>query len=74
VVVTKTYAGREKTPGKTKPVDLVRKIGLKAAYQPDFNKLASDVARQVRRNDLVIVFGAGKSYQISKLILEKLSS
>lgn len=73
VVVTKIYAGREKRPGKVKPTDLVKKIGLKASYRADFNKLARDVVKGVVKNDVVIVFGAGKSYQISRLILEKLN-
>jgi len=72
VIVTKTYAGREKKKGKTGPADLVQKIGARAIYQPDFAKLAVYIARRVRKNDVVFVFGAGQSYQVSRLILQQL--
>lgn len=74
VIVTKIYAGREKDTGKIKAEDLVQKIGAKAKYIKDFEDLVDDLTRQVESGNVVIVFGAGKSYLISKMIIEKLKN
>ena len=72
VIVAKIYPGREKDTGKIKAEDLVGKIGKKAIYCPDFKKLAGSVTQKAKNSDLVIVFGAGKSYLISKMITKEL--
>lgn len=73
VVVTKIYAGREKDMGKIKAGDLIKKIGAKAKYIKDFEDLANYIAVKARKNDVIVVFGAGKSYLISKMIVERLN-
>ena len=74
VIVTKPYAGREKDPGKVKPEDLVKKIGKKAKYIPEFREVAKNIASECKNGDIVIVSGAGKSYELSKLILNQIRS
>src|SRR3989344_5857835 len=72
VIVTKIYAGREKDVGKTKAEDLVEKIGTKACYLPNFNEVARKIASECKNGDIVIVYGAGKSYTLSQTILEEI--
>ncbi len=72
VIVTQIYKGREKEDKTIKPQDLVKKIGKKAEYISDFEKIAEKVAQQAFFGDIVIVFGAGKSYLLSKMIFEQL--
>ena len=72
VIVTKIYPGREKDTGEVRAEDLVKKIGAKAIYFPDFEQLAKVTARETKKGDLIIVFGAGNSYLISRMILAEL--
>ena len=72
VIVTKIYAGRERDVGKTKPEDLVEKIGTKACYLPDFKEVARKIVSECKNGDIVIVSGAGKSYTLSQTILEEI--
>lgn len=73
VIVTAIYPGREKIDPTIKSEDLVDKIGDKAEYFEKFEEVAQKISRQTKPNDIVIVFGAGKSYLLSKMILKKLS-
>jgi len=72
VIVTAIYPGREKIDPTIKSEDLVDKIGAKALYIEKFEEVAQKISQQVKPGDIVIVFGAGKSYLLSKMILEKL--
>jgi UDP-N-acetylmuramate--alanine ligase len=72
VIVTKIYPGREKDTGKIKAEDLVEKIGSKAEYIKEFKKVAQKISRESKKGDLVIVFGAGKSYLLSQEIIKEL--
>jgi UDP-N-acetylmuramate--alanine ligase len=75
VIITKIFLGREP---KAEPIDprlLADQIGReKAAYFEDFETAAQRVCDQAQAGDIVAVFGAGDSYQLSKKILEKLAS
>lgn len=72
VIITKIFAGREEDTGKIKAEDLVEKIGSKARYIKDFDQVAQEVAKEARKDDLAIVFGAGKSYLLSRMIVKAL--
>jgi len=72
VVVTAIYPCREKIDPTIKVEDLVQKIGDKAEYLEDFEDVAEKVSQQTKTGDVIIVLGAGKSYLLSKMILEKL--
>lgn len=74
VIITAIYPGREKDPGIIKAEDLAQKIGSKAEYIKDFEKVAQKITKEAQKDNVVIVFGAGKSYLLSKMILEKLKS
>ena len=71
VIVTAIYPGREKIDPTIKSEGLVDKIGAKALYIEKFEEVAQKINQQAKPNDIVIVFGAGKSYLLSKMILEK---
>ena len=73
VIVTAIYPGREKNDPSIKAEDLVKKIGQKAEYLKDFDKVAEKIKAKAQKSDVVIVFGAGKSYQLARQILEKLN-
>ncbi len=73
IIVTKIFPGREKQPKGVTGELLIK--GLKptrAKYIKDFEKVAQSVAREAREGDVIIVFGAGKSYQLSQMILDEL--
>ena len=73
VIVTQVFEGREKlTKGESGQM-LVDEINLpKARYIGDFDKVVELVDKEVRKGDCLLVFGAGKSYQLSQKILERL--
>ncbi len=74
VIVTAIYPGREKENHPSiKAEDLVRKIGQKAEYLADFSKITEKIKQRAQKSDIIIVFGAGKSYQLARQILEKLN-
>jgi len=73
VIVTAIYAGREKKDPAIKAEDLVEKIGPKAEYINDFNMVAEGVKNKAKPGEVIIVFGAGKSYQLSRQILKRLN-
>lgn len=56
--------------------DLVEQIHLRggeARYEPDFEKIASQLCREVRTGDLVITMGAGNVWQVADALLRCLS-
>jgi UDP-N-acetylmuramate--alanine ligase len=74
-IVTKTYVGREINKN-LEPVDmnsLISKVESgKASYIEDFNNLADTISSKARPGDIIVVFGAGNSYNLTKLIIERL--
>ncbi|MCX6725996.1 MAG: UDP-N-acetylmuramate--L-alanine ligase [Candidatus Shapirobacteria bacterium] len=72
VIVTSIYPGREEEDKTIKVEDLVEQIGEKAFFQPDFDLLAQQINQKAANGDIVVVFGAGKSHQLSRKILDNL--
>jgi UDP-N-acetylmuramate--alanine ligase len=74
-IVTKTYVGREINKN-LEPVDmnsLLSKVDAgKASYIEDFNHVADAISLKARQGDIIIVFGAGNSHKLTKLIVERL--
>jgi UDP-N-acetylmuramate--alanine ligase len=74
-IVTKTYVGREINKN-LEPVDmnsLISKVDAgKASYIEDFNNVADAIFLKARQGDIIIVFGAGNAYKLTKLIVERL--
>jgi UDP-N-acetylmuramate--alanine ligase len=74
-IVTKTYVGREINKN-LEPVDmnsLISKVDAgKASYIEDFNNVADEISLKARQGDIIIVFGAGNAYKLTKLIVERL--
>ena len=74
-IVTKTYIGREINKN-IDPIDmnsLISKVDAgKASYIEDFNELADEISSKAKSGDIIIVFGAGNSYNLTKLIIERL--
>jgi UDP-N-acetylmuramate--alanine ligase len=46
----------------------------KATYIEDYHKVAEVVSLKAASGDIVVVFGAGNSYQFTKLIVERLKA
>jgi UDP-N-acetylmuramate--alanine ligase len=76
-IVTKTYIGREINKN-LEPVDmnsLISKVDAgKASYIEDFNMVADTITSKVKQGDIIIVFGAGNSHKLTKLIVERLKN
>ncbi len=73
VIVTAIFPGREKDEGLVKAQDLVKEISKNSEYIEDFKKIAERIKHQTKEGDLIIVFGAGKSYLLSRIILKDLN-
>jgi len=73
VIIMAIFPGREKFNFQIKAEDLVGKIGDKAEYIENFEEISEKISQKAKINDIVIVFGAGKSYLLTKMILKKLS-
>jgi len=73
VIVTEIFWGREKITSGLSAQELAAKIGLpKASCIEDFKKVADFIAKNSRSEDVVIVFGAGNSSQLAKMIVRQL--
>jgi len=76
-IVTRTYIGREINKN-LEPVDInsiISKVdGGKASYIEDFNNVADTISLKARPGDIIIIFGAGNSHKLTKLIVEGLKS
>jgi UDP-N-acetylmuramate--alanine ligase len=76
-IVTKTYVGREINKN-LEPVDmnfLVSKVDAgKASYIEDFNIVAETISSKAKEGDIIIVFGAGNSHKLTKLIVQRLKN
>jgi len=73
IIITAIYPGREKINPAIKAEDLAQKIGDKAEYLEDFKKVAEKIKEKAQKGEVIIVFGAGKSYQLARQILQKLN-
>ena len=73
IIITAIYPGREENDHSIKAEDLVRMIGKKAQYLEAFNEIAQEIKNKARKREIIIVFGAGKSHQLARQILEKLN-
>ncbi len=76
-IVTKTYVGREINKNLD-PVDMKSLISEvedgKATYIEDYHKVAEAISSKAGQGDIIVVFGAGNSYQFTKLIIERLKA
>lgn len=76
-IVTKVFLGRERFKN-LKSMDINKFIdeidGNKSEYIEDYDEVAERIQNIVKRDDIILVLGAGKSYKITKKIIEKLSS
>jgi UDP-N-acetylmuramate--alanine ligase len=76
-IVTKTYVGREINKN-LEPVDMNSLISKadagKAVYIEDFNNVADTISLKAKQGDIIIVFGAGNSHKLTKLIVERLKN
>lgn len=76
-IVTKTYVGREINKN-LEPVDmnsLISKVdACKATYIEEFNNVADTISLSARQGDIIVVFGAGNSHKLTKLIVERLKN
>ena len=74
-IVTKTYIGREINKN-IDPIDmnsLISKVDEgKASYIEDFNDLADKISSKAKSGDIIVIFGAGNSYNLTKLIIGRL--
>jgi UDP-N-acetylmuramate--alanine ligase len=74
VIITPIYQGREKDNQTIKESDLVDKIGKKAQFLSDFDLIVKTLTLQVKKGEIIIVFGAGYSYQLARMILSGLKN
>ncbi len=72
VILVDIYAAREKDSKGISSAKLASKVGAKATYQPDYDKVAEQLCAEVTARDAVVVMGAGDVYRLfEKLPLEK---
>lgn len=75
IVVTKIFVGREKPIEGINGESLVAAINSpKARYLKEFEEIAATVSREAKSGDVILVFGAGRSYQLSRKILARLKN
>lgn len=75
IVVTKIFEGRERPIKGITGKSLVEEINLpKARHIKDFEEVAETVASEAKEGDVVLVMGAGRSYELSRKILEALKN
>ncbi|MFZ5352309.1 MAG: UDP-N-acetylmuramate--L-alanine ligase [Bacillota bacterium] len=73
VVITKTYVGREKYKN-IEPIDMglmAEKIGSKAIHLEDFEEVAKLLKAETKPGDVVVIFGAGESYKLTRMLINK---
>ena len=72
VILVDIYAAREKDSKGISSAKLASRIGAKAAYQPDLQKVSEMLCTEVTARDAVVVMGAGDVYRLFALLpLEK---
>lgn len=76
VIITKPFLGREANKG-IEPVNLdmlCNKIDInKAEYIESPDKICSKILGEAKNGDIIIVFGAGESYKLSRKIINVLN-
>lgn len=73
VIITEIFWGREKPTAAPELIELVLSLGKdKAVLIPKLSRVAEFISREARRGDVIVVFGAGKSSELAKLVLSKL--
>jgi UDP-N-acetylmuramate--alanine ligase len=76
-IITKTFVGRE-IKKNLQPVNMdlvLSKIDAgKASYIEDFNAVADRISSNAKEGDIIIVFGAGDSHKLTKMIVQALSN
>lgn len=77
VIVTRTYMGREKYKN-IEDIDmnsLAEKIGTdKAGYIEDFDEVAGFISSHAGQGDIVVVFGAGESYKLTRKVIVRIGN
>lgn len=72
VILVDIYAAREKDSRGISSAKLASKIGARASYQPDDQKIVDLLCAQLTEGDAVVIMGAGDVYRLfEKLPLEK---
>ncbi|MGI6004152.1 MAG: UDP-N-acetylmuramate--L-alanine ligase [Christensenellales bacterium] len=72
-IITDIYAAREKDPGTIHArhlVDAIRRCGKQCLYIPAFEDIVSHVKHICRKDDLVLVIGAGTINNLSPMLVE----
>lgn len=76
VIITKTFIGRE-IHKNIKPVsikEIVRKLGKnKSRYIEDFDSVSEYVDKNKKLGDIIVIFGAGNSYKLTRDIVSSLT-
>lgn len=70
IIVADIYAAREKFDETIHSQDLVKKIGDKANYISDFERIAEQINKCADKNALVIILGAGDIFKIAKKLVD----
>ncbi len=71
--ITHTYAAREEPSAGMSGADLAREIASQpVTYIEDFDEAAATIARDLRRGDVFITFGAGDVDSVGRAVLERL--
>jgi len=73
VIITPIYKARDNDTLGIREIDLVAAIKHSSvSYIDSFSKVVDTISRQAKRGDVILVMGAGKSYQLSRDILHNL--
>lgn len=76
VIIAKTFVGREKYKN-IKEIDMnlfAEEIGShKAKYIEDFDSIADYISRNAKPGDVVVIFGAGESYKLTRKMIERMN-
>ncbi len=64
VILVDIYAAREKDSKGISSAKLASKIGTKASYQPDLQKVSEQLSAEVTERDAVVIMGAGDIYSL----------
>ena len=73
VIISQIFASREKDPGNFSGADIATTTKHPhARYIPDFDNIAKTISLEAKSKDIVVIFGAGNSHQLSRQILDSL--
>ncbi|WDV48271.1 UDP-N-acetylmuramate--L-alanine ligase [Clostridiaceae bacterium M8S5] len=75
VIISKPFLGREVNKSFD-PINLEQMADQinteRAEYIQDYDEICNKIVKEVKNGDIIIVFGAGESYKISRKIVNKL--